>query len=192
MTQERFCGACSNCDQHEPLRIAVFCVGNNLYLDDGLGPAVFEAVMEGYDVPENVDISDVGCMSMSMLEAVNDYDVIITVDAVEGTGYEPGTVVRYTPEDMARFAQARTSLHDLRLSDLFDAAALLGYQARGICLGMEIENRSPVEFVIGLTPKVYEALPLLVETLAAELAHLGSPLVDKATGLAVVGPKAGQ
>ncbi len=170
------------------MRIAVFCVGNNLYLDDGLGPAVYEEVMDRFDVPDNVDISDVGCMSMSMLEAVNDYDVIITVDAVEGTGYDAGTVVRYSPEDMARIVQARTSLHDLRLSDLFDAAALLGYEAQGVCLGMEIENRNPVQFVVGLTPKVHAALPRLVETLAAELARLGSPFVNKRTGNAVLGP----
>ena len=173
----------------EPLHIAVFCVGNNLYLDDGLGPAVYESVLERFDVPANVDMNDVGCMSMAMLEAVNDYDVIITVDAVEGTGNPPGTVVRFAPEDMARFSQMRTSLHDLRLSDLFDAAALLGYEAQGICLGMEIENRNPSEFVIGLTPAVYNALPLLVETLAAELAHLGSPLISKRTGRAYTGPE---
>ena len=169
-----------------PKRISVFCVGNKLYLDDGLGPAVYEEVVARYDIPDNVTISDVGCMSMDMVSAVDSSDLIITVDAVDGTDESPGTVFRYTPEDMARNSQARTSLHDLRLADLFDAAMLLGYSAEGVCLGMQIQNRAPVEFMVGLTPAVYEALPKLVDTLLAELARAGSPLTDKKTGQPVI------
>lgn len=163
-------------------RIAVLCVGNKLYLDDGLGPAVYEYVLERFEPAENVDFFDVGCLSMDLLPTVEHYDLIITVDAVDGTDLEPGTIVRYAPEDMARMGMNRTSLHDLRLVDLFDAAALLGYEAEGICLGMQVENPSPAQMVIGLTPVVYNALPLLVDTLAAVLAQHGAPLIDKATG----------
>ena len=64
--------------------------------------------------------------------------------------------------------------------DLFDAAALLGYEAEGLCLGMQVENPSPAVVTVGLTPKVDAALPLLVETVAGELARLGSPLRARA------------
>ena len=74
------------------------------------------------------------------------------------------------------------SLHDLRLVDLFDAAVLLGYDAEGICLGMQVKDTEPKILTEDLTPDVKANLPLLVETLAAELARLGSPLIDKATG----------
>ena len=37
----------------------------------------------------------------------------------------------------------------------------------------------PVEVTVGLTPKVYEALPLLVETVVAELYKLGVELREK-------------
>lgn len=167
-------------------RIAVFCVGNKLYLDDGVGPAVYEEVLARYDVPENVAFHDVGCMSMDMIESVRENDLLITVDAVDGTGAAPGTVFRYLPEDMARSAQARTSLHDMRLADLFDAAALLGYSAEGVCLGLQVQNRNPVEFVVGLTPAVYDAVPLLIDALLAELAKNGAPLVDKLSGKPVI------
>ena len=46
------------------MEITVFCVGNKLYLDDGLGPAVYEEVLERFDIPSNVKFHDVGCMSM--------------------------------------------------------------------------------------------------------------------------------
>lgn len=161
-------------------RIAVFCVGNKLMLDDGVGPAVYEELLTRYDIPDNVELFDLGCLSLNMIERVREYDVIITVDAVDGTDADPGTVFRFEPDAMARHSGATASLHDLKLVDLFDAAAFLGYEAEGLCLGMQVENPSPAVVTVGLTPKVDAALPLLVETVAGELARLGSPLRARA------------
>lgn len=159
--------------------IAVMCVGNKLMLDDGVGTAVYEELLERYTFPDTVELFDLGCLSLSMIERVREFDTIITVDAVDGTDAEPGTVFRFKPDAMARHAGATASLHDLKLVDLFDAAALLGYEAEGLCLGMQVENASPTVVTIGLTPKVHAALPLLVETVAGELARLGSPLTPR-------------
>lgn len=159
-----------------PRSIAVFCVGNKLMLDDGVGPAVYEELLKRYEIPDNVELFDLGCLTLNMIERVREYDVIITVDAVDGTDAEPGTVFRFEPDAMARHTGANASLHDLKLVDLFDAATLLGYEAEGLCLGMQVENPSPAMVTVGLTPKVDAALPLLVETVAGELARLGSPL----------------
>lgn len=167
-------------DVPSPASIAVLCVGNRLMLDDGVGPAVYDELCARYRIPDNVELMDLGCLTMAMIDRVRDFDVIMTVDAVDGTGNPPGTVVRYTPDDMARHQGATASLHDLKLVDLFDAAALLGYQARGLCVGMQVESSSPAEATEGLTPAVYEALPLLVEVVAGELARLGSPLLPAA------------
>lgn len=162
-----------------PGAIAVLCVGNKLMLDDGVGPAVYDELVEHYDIPDNVKLYDIGCLSMDMLHVVDECDMVITVDAVDGTDAEPGTVFRFQPDAMARHSGATASLHDLKLVDLFDAALLLGYEAEGLCLGMQVENPSPAEVTIGLTPKVYEALPLLVETVVAELYKLGAVLQKK-------------
>ena len=171
--------ATEECQESALRRIAVFCVGNKLMLDDGVGPAVYEELLARYEVPENVELFDVGCLSMDLLPYVDDFDMILTVDAVGGTDAEPGTVFRFQPDAMARHSGATASLHDLKLVDLFDAALLLGYKAEGLCLGMQVENPSPAVVTVGLTPKVADALPLLVETVAGELARLGSPLTAR-------------
>ena len=164
--------------------IAVFCVGNMLMLDDGVGPAVYHE-LQAYDFGERVDVFDVGCMSMELVSVVDRYDVIVTVDAVDDAGHEPGTIFRYAPEDMAKRAFGSQSLHDLRLSDLFDAASLLGYSAEGVCYGMQVENASPAEATIGLTPKVYAKLADLVDCILAELVHRDVAVTVKATGALV-------
>ena len=158
---------------------AVFFVGNRLMLDDGVGPAAYDALLEAFDIPDNVTLFDVGCMSLDMLPYVERFDVILTVDAVDGTGDAPGTVYRFEPDTMARHSGPEASLHDLKLVDLFDAASLMGYEAEGFCLGMQVENPSPAEFVVGLTPVCEAALPLLVETVAAELDRRGFPMQRK-------------
>lgn len=192
------------------MRIAVFFVGNRLMLDDGIGPAVYDYIVENYnfgnEMPANevlanvhpsservatskattssmvqstVDMFDVGCMTLDMVSKVNEYDLLITVDAVDGTDAEPGTVFRYEPYDIARAAGARTSLHELKLVDLFDAATMLGFEAEGLCFGMQVENLEPVEFVEGLTPKVKERMPFLAETVIAELSRRGCSITRK-------------
>ncbi|WP_241155945.1 hydrogenase maturation protease [Adlercreutzia sp. ZJ154] len=153
-------------------RIAVFCVGNRLMLDDGIGPAVFDE-LASYEFPKNVELLDVGCMSLSMVGYVESCDYIITVDAVDGTGQPAGTIFEFEPEDMARHTGAMASLHDLKLVDLFDAAQLMGYTAEGRCFGMQVENRSPEFVTEGLTPAVFNNLPLLVDTVLANLVRRG-------------------
>ena len=158
---------------------AVFFVGNRLMLDDGVGPAAYDEIMAAYDIPDNVTLLDVCCMALDMLSYVDRCDLILTVDAVDGTGDAPGTVYRFEPEAMARHSGPEASLHDLKLVDLF-AAALMGYEAEGFCLGMQVGNPSPEQFTVGLTPACADALPLLVETVVAELHRRGFPLRRKA------------
>lgn len=160
-------------------RVAVLCVGNKLMLDEGIGPAIYEMLRDGYIIPENVTLLDLGCMTFDQIDLVRDCDTIITVDAVDGTDEEPGTVFRFSPDDMARHSGAMASLHDLKLVDLFDAATLLGYECEGVCLGMQVENMSPAEYTIDLTARVRAALPLLCETVVAELARRGIWLEKK-------------
>ncbi len=153
------------------MKIAIMCIGNRLMLDDGIGPAVYDELTERFIFPENVKLFDAGCMTMDLIPMVREYDYIITVDAVDGTGEKPGTVFKFKPEDIADHPVMQ-SLHDLRLIDLLNAAAMLGYEASGMCFGMQGDNMSPVVLTEGLTPKVYDALSLLVDSVLAELVRL--------------------
>ena len=163
-------------------RIAVFCVGNKPMLDEGIGPAVYDELTAVYEMPDEVTLFDVGCKGLDKLPHVRDYDYLVTVDAVDKTGSAPGTIFEFEPEDMARRTGAMQSLHDLKLVDLFDAAALMGYAAEGRCFGMQVENMNPADLTIGLTPPVYEALPMLVDTVLADLTRAGAAVRVKATG----------
>lgn len=164
------------------MRTAILCVGNRLMLDDGLGPAVYEQLRAGYELGDEVELYDVGCLSLDMIDRVRDFDRIITIDALDGTGEPAGTVLAFCPEDMARRGAAMQSLHELRLRDLFDTAALLGYESEGSCFGIQVENRSPAVATIGLTRVVHDAVPLLVDTVLADLVSHGAIVRERTSG----------
>ena len=160
-------------------RIAVFCVGNKLMLDDGVGPAVYEELLTRYDIPDNVELFDLGCLSLNMIERVREYDVIITVDAVDGTDADPARC----------FASSRC--HGAPFGGNSVAARISSWSTCSTPLRFRLRSRGPVPGNAGgepiacrghrgLTPKVDAALPLLVETVAGELARLGSPLRARA------------
>ena len=154
-------------------KAAVIFVGNELMRDDGIGVHAYRLFLERYGAPAGVDVREAGCMSLDMLPLVDACDLIITVDAVEGTGKPAGTVFRFSPEDMARHSGAMASLHDLKLVDLFDAAALLGYSCEGVCFGMQVADKDPEEYDMELTEPCEAALPLLVDAVFAELSRRG-------------------
>lgn len=154
-------------------------------LDDGLGCVVYEELTRSYDFPSNVKVHDVGCMSLAMIEDVNASDYMITVDAIDGTDSDPGTVFEYHPSDIASRTQINASLHELTLTDLFDAASLLGYECDGKCFGIQVVNGSPEVATIALSRPVYDAIPLLVETILADLHAQGVDVIDKKSGAKV-------
>ena len=164
------------------MKIIVLCVGNELMLDDGIGIEAYRQMRDAYVMPESVDLCSAGCMTLDMIGKVNDYDLMISVDAIDETGEPAGTIFRYTPDDVARRGTPMGSLHELKLADLFDAAALLGYRAEGVCFGMQVENASPSEFVVGLTPVVLEKLPSLIDAILAELVRNGCEIRVRETG----------
>ncbi len=149
-------------------RITVMGLGNPLMRDEGIGPRVAEVLMEGFVFPDNVTVLDAGTMGMSILNLFQDADYMLVVDAIDGTGEAPGTVVRLDPEDLAP-NQVLHSLHDIRFVDVLQAAELMGAKVVGECVAVQIQDMSQMS--IGLTPAVEAAVPAAVAAVLTILAE---------------------
>jgi hydrogenase maturation protease len=154
-------------------RIIVLGIGNPLKKDEGVGVRVAEELMRNYQFPSNVVVEDAGTMGMSLMPLFDDYDFMLVADAVDNTGYEPGTVVLMTPDELAP-NQVLHSLHDIRFVDVIQTAAFIGYEIEVRFVGVQIEDMSPDEAVIGLTPAVEAAVPRAVEAVLELLAERGA------------------
>lgn len=152
-------------------RILVMGIGNPLMRDEGIGPRVAELLMAGFRFPDNVEVVDAGTMGLGILDLLKDIDNLLVIDAVHETGHPAGTVVVMTPDEIAP-NQVLHSLHDMRLSDVLQNAALmLDSPPEAMVIGMQIERIE--EFVLELSPACEAALPIAVAATLDELSKLG-------------------
>jgi hydrogenase maturation protease len=143
----------------------VLGVGNILLSDEGVGVHAIEA-MKDQDLPPDVEVLDGGTASLELLNILADRDKVIIIDAVVGGG-EPGTIYRFTPDDIKYHSVTFTSLHQISLLETLTDAKYLGIAPKAvIILGVE-----PKEIDLGLemTPEVSAVIPRVVELVMAEL-----------------------
>lgn len=160
----------------EAPRILVMGVGNPLMRDEGAGPRVIEMLLAAYEFPENVEVVDCGTMGFTILDVLRGTDHLIVVDALRTDDLEPGTVVRLEPDDFAP-SQVMHSLHDVRLPEVLQTAALIGTTPETVAIGIQIEEIT--EWVLELSEPVTEALPVAVGAVLEELAALGVHPVER-------------
>jgi hydrogenase maturation protease len=153
-----------------PERVLVMGIGNPLMKDEGVGVRVAEVLMSSLTFPEGVTVVDAGTMGMSILNLLAENDYVLVVDAIDGTGHEPGTVVRLSAEDLAP-NQVMHSLHDLRFVDVLDAAELMGVRPASDVVAVQIADMDSV--ALGLTPVVEAAVPDAVAAVLTVLAERG-------------------
>lgn len=131
-------------------------VGNPLMRDEGVGVRVAEVLETWFRFPQGVEVVDAGTMGLGILNMFRGVDRLLVIDAVDGTGLTPGTVVRMTPEELAP-NQVMHSLHDVRLVDVLEAAELTGCRPDAEFVGVQVARIE--QFVEGLTPEVEAAVP---------------------------------
>ncbi len=154
-------------------RVLVIGVGNTLMRDEGVGPRIAEELRTRFIFPDDVEVIDAGTMGLGMLHLFRGVEYMLIVDAIDGTGHVPGTVVQISPDDFAP-NQVMHSLHDIRLVDVLNAASLIGAQPKLTeCVGVQIRDIAPKEFSVGLTPEVEHAVPRAVAAALTLLAEHG-------------------
>jgi hydrogenase maturation protease len=147
-------------------------IGNVLMKDEGVGCRVAEELIARYEFPEGCDVIESGTMGMAILNLFREYDFIVAVDAIDGTGHPPGTVVRLSPDDIAPNS-VRHSQHDTKFIDVLEAAEMIGCRPGGECVGIQIEDMNPPELTIGLSDSVEGAIDLAIDAVLTVLAERG-------------------
>ncbi len=143
------------------VRVSIICIGNELLMDDGVGPACARYLLSRYEFPENVQVIDRACMGMAIISDLRECDFALVLDAIEVPGAVAGELFSFEPQDVAPTPAGMTSLHDVRFADVLGSAEFLGIRCAGHCFGVQAENMNPSEFIRALTPRVAAAVPLV-------------------------------
>jgi len=136
--------------------LAVFGLGNVLRRDDGFGPAVIRRLEAMSDLPEGVEIRDLGTPGLDLAGYLADFETVVIVDTIAG-GVAPGEVMVLDATDHARKAAAlRVDTHAAGLREAMWLADLSGRAPKRVWIvGTAAEDLEQGE---GLSPHVAKAV----------------------------------
>ena len=154
-------------------KILIASVGNVLKSDDGLGFFVIDQLRR-LKLPQNIEVIELGTPGLSILHHVKGYDKVIFIDTIKRGG-KPGSIYVLKPQDVAYLTEAVSprnlafmSMHEVNLEKTIAIGKALGEMPPAIIIiGCEPEDVSTLR--IGLTNKVREAIPKIIELILKEL-----------------------
>lgn len=146
-------------------------VGNELFGDDGFGPAVIRALSE-YELPDNVKAMDVGLggphLVFSMIDPEETKKLII-VDCMDFGG-KPGDLTKIPADLLPEGRQERYM--DAHSGNLLDPIGRLKGKMDIIILGCQpahIPTPDSEDFALELSPEVQGAIPKTVNVILKEI-----------------------
>ena len=148
---------------HAP--VLVMGVGNILCQDDGFADAVLKA-LEQENLPEYVELFDAGTSAVDLMDVFADRIRLIALDAVRG-GQEPGTIYRFTPDQVENGALPMNSLHQVGLLETLKLAELVSCKPQQtLVIGVQPAS---TKLGIGLCDEVRRAVPQVVRMVMNEI-----------------------
>ena len=130
--------------------ILVLGIGNTMLKDEGIGVRVAEKMME-MSLPPEVEVMDGGIKGLDLLYYIEGRKKVIVVDAVKA-GAPPGTLFRFTDNDIAAKKGVMRSAHGIDFSDVIAVAGFTGTKPDEVVfLGVEPYDLS---VSMELSPKI--------------------------------------
>jgi hydrogenase maturation protease len=146
-------------------RVVVIGVGNPLRGDDGIGPAVVEALRGR--VPDDTVLAVSDGEPARLLDLWRGADTVVIVEALRTRPARPGALHTLTPAEAAGGSRGAASTHGLGLGGCLALAAALGrLPPRVVVHAVEV---AAVELGTRLSEEVRSALPELTDRAAASV-----------------------
>ncbi|HBR22705.1 MAG TPA: Ni,Fe-hydrogenase maturation factor [Nitrospiraceae bacterium] len=147
-----------------PPKVLILGVGNILLRDDGFGVRLIQS-LEETAFPPNVQILETGTVSHQLIPEFRSIDYLIVIDVVEA-GDAPGSIFRFSPDDMNFRSEQKLSLHQISLTDVLQMAALTGAKPKTVIIAVQPKN---ILLGLELSDEVTMAMPKVKELVFDEL-----------------------
>jgi len=156
--------------QASPQRILILGVGNLLLGDDGFGVHLINALQDA-PLPPNVRLLEAGTVSHQLIPLFREIDYLIVIDVVEA-GDVPGSIFRFSPDDMQFPSEQKASLHQISLIDVLRMAELTGGKPKTVILGVQPKDVS--SWSLELSDELKAVIPKVKDLLFQELKKIGA------------------
>jgi hydrogenase maturation protease len=157
-------------EAQRPVQLLVLGLGNVLCGDDGLGAAAIALLDRRFIAPEGVQVLDGGTLGLSLIPWIEDSAATILVDAIRDDA-APGSLVRLEGDEVGPAVEARLSVHQVGVADVFAGLQLLGRVPPHLVLWGLVPQT--LELGLGRSAIIEERLPELVDRVVGEARRLG-------------------
>jgi len=123
-----------------PPQVLVLGVGNILLCDDGFGVHMINA-LHGTELPANTELLEAGTVSHQLIPLFHEIDHLIVIDAVEA-GDVPGSIFKFSPDDLRFHSEQKMSLHQISLIDVLQMTAITGRKPQTVIIGVQPKDAS--------------------------------------------------
>lgn len=146
-------------------KIIILGIGNILLGDEGIGVHVV-SFLRSRKLPSNVEVIDGGTATFNLLPRISGVSKLIVVDAVEGKG-KPGSIYRFTPDDIKAEKKICASLHQIGLLNVLEMADKIGEKPKAtVIIGIEPQN---TDWGLELSTKIKKKIPQIIEVVLKEI-----------------------
>lgn len=146
-------------------RVTILGIGNLLLGDEGVGIHLVQRLADRIDAA-HVNLVDGGTTPDILSLVDSTIDKLIIVDAAM-VGDKPGTIYRFTVDDLCSSSPEPVSLHELGIADSLKLMSALGKCPREVTI-FGIEPKV-INYGLELSPELERAMPRLVELVLEEI-----------------------
>jgi hydrogenase maturation protease len=156
-------------------RITVLGIGNLLLKDEGIGVHLVQKLASVVD-DANVQIIDAGTYP-DLVSLIGDtQDKLIIVDAVK-TGGRPGTMYRFSLNDLDLDTPPPLSVHDIGVLDSLRTLALFDKRPKStVIIGIKPKI---IDFGLDLSPEIEKKLPEIIDLVLKEIEETSAVEVEE-------------
>ncbi len=104
--------------------ITILGLGNILLQDEGFGVHFVRWFQNNYHLPDNVKVVEGGTLGYGLLDTVCSCDKLLVIDVIK-SAEKPGSVYRFTKEEVDSQMLEPTSAHEVSFQDVLCKAELI-------------------------------------------------------------------
>lgn len=148
--------------------VTILGLGNVILGDEGFGVHFINWLSERYRFPEGVDVIDGGTLGFLLLDTITNCQNLIVVDVIK-LHDTPGSIYRFTHNDIEKYLPPPTSAHEVAFVDVLYQAELMGESPETIFLCIVPEDYR--DMGLELTETMKNGFLTLEKLLLEELAR---------------------
>jgi hydrogenase maturation protease len=150
-------------------RVTLLGIGNILMGDEGFGVHFVRWFSKRYRTTDDVRIVDGGTLGYALLDIICSCDHLFVVDVLKVQDI-PGSIYRFTKEEMELHMPPPTSAHEVTFPDVLFKTELMGESPETIFLCIVPQNYKDMN--LEMNPFLYEKFSDVEKLLLAELEKL--------------------